>query len=118
MFFKFQLTGVFPIERRNSLAFENGFEPKNLVTEKGEGCALLITQWRFLSMSDSFCWAKLPHRTNAQPELFSEMTLMTLSVNLSQPIFECEPALCALQLHQIKPIFIYTEQHFEYLLYG
>ena len=90
------MTEVFPIDLRKLFACEKHFELKNLWHENGDGWAHFTTLCFFLSIRLSFFWAKFPHNKNTQPEFFSETNFMILSVKMSHPIFECEPALCAL----------------------
>lgn len=46
-----------PCSFKYSFAFENGFEPKNFVAEKGDGCALSMTQCFARSRNVPFCRA-------------------------------------------------------------
>ena len=96
-FFRFQLTGSFPFAFKYSFVWEKHFELKNFVHENGDGWAHFIILCFFLSISDSFFWAKFPHNRKTQFTVFSETNLITLSVNMSQPNFEWDPALWALE---------------------
>jgi hypothetical protein len=91
-----QSTGFLLIVSRYSFAFEKHLQPKNLVAEKGEGCADFIILCFLESMSRSFLCANAPHNIKTQPLFLLDIILMTLSVNISQPNVECEPGLCAL----------------------
>ena len=81
----FQSTGSSPFSLNIRFTLENGFEPKNpLFAEKGEGCALLITELHCRFIEATFSCAFLPHKTNTTFS-FSDNNSKILLVNLSHP---------------------------------
>src|SRR5690242_9563602 len=92
LFYNFQSIGVLCCFINNSLVLEKCLQPKKpLLALYGEGCAAFKTKCFVSSISDCFSWANLPHNRKTIPSLSSEILLITLSVNCSQPIFAWLP---------------------------
>lgn len=94
-YFKDQSTGVFPIDVRYLLVCKKHFDPKKPdLAEKGDGCAHLIIKCLFESIRFDFFCENAPHSRKTQRLFFLDIISTTLLVNISQPIFLCEPGLC------------------------
>ena len=76
-----------PCSYKALFVLENGLEPKKpLCADKGDGWTDLMTQCLDVSIKVSFFCAKAPHRINTINGFFLDILLITLSVNISQPI--------------------------------
>src|SRR3989338_11275397 len=96
------LIGFIAFDFKNSFVFEKGFEPKNpLYDESGEGCGDFNIRCFFSSISEAFVPAGFPHKIKTKLSFCSLRRLITLSVNISQPLFLCEFASLALTLKTV-----------------
>lgn len=72
---------------KNSLVFENGFDPKNpCLADNGEGWADSIIICLLLVIKDFLLLAKFPHKINTRGSCLSLSELIILSVKICQPI--------------------------------
>lgn len=88
IFYSSQLIGVLFLVLSISLIVLKTLLPKNqLYAEKGDGWADSNMKCFVVSINDFFPRAKFPHNTNITPEVFFEISEMTVSVKVSHPIF-------------------------------
>ncbi len=72
---------------KNSLVFENGFDPKNpCLADNGEGWADSIIKCLLLVIKNFLLFAKFPHKINTRGSCLSLRRLIILSVKICQPI--------------------------------
>jgi hypothetical protein len=82
-----------PAATSASLARLNGLLPKKpLFAAWGDGCDEQMVVCRDVSMSSHLLRASSPHRMNTTRSIFPLTTLMTSSVNVSQPLPRCDAA--------------------------
>ena len=80
---------------KKSLVLEKGLELKKpLLTLSGEGWADFIIKC-LLFIYFSFLFALLPHKIKTRAFYFSFSFLIISRVNISQPLFLCDSALCS-----------------------
>ena len=87
-------------ERRVGAAERAGCRRTRCARSAVTGCADSITTWRSRSMSAFFLRANAPHRMNTTRSCFAFTARSTSSVNVSQPLPECEPACPARTVRQ------------------
>src|SRR3989339_405984 len=103
LFYIHHLIGLIAFDTRYSFVFEKGFEPKNpLYDERGEGWGAFSIRCFFASISEAFVPAGLPHKMKTKLSFCSLSSLITASVNISQPLLLCEFASAALT---VKTVF-------------
>lgn len=78
--------GCTPLAIKKSLVFEKCLHPKKpLYADKGEGCALSKTRWRFSVIKLFLLRAFLPHKIKTTGDGWLLMIFITSSVNSVQP---------------------------------
>ena len=90
-----------PLLLRISLTREKCLHPKNhLWTLNGDGCGASKTICLVVSISSFFFWANAHRKTKITPSFLSEIVLITVSVNVYQPISLCElgTSFCTVRL--------------------
>merc|ERR1719424_181330 len=87
-----QSMGANPFCSRYSLALEKTLQPRNFVTERGDGCAASITLCRVREIILPFFCAKPPHRMKTVGVVLASSTRITASVKSCQPSLACELA--------------------------
>ena len=92
-----------PLDFRNLLVLENGFDPKNpLWADKGEGWTEVIIKCLDVSITSSIDWACLPHKMKTMLFNLEETISIAFFVKISHPRSLCE---FALSFSTVKTVF-------------